>query len=160
MSGLSLGVRYGGLARRGVAFLVDFAAEAVIVWPIGFGMSVALGINGTAAAGQIAIVAGLIFDSFYFTLFESSSLQGTSGKLLLGMRVTHLEGERISVVRAGARYLGKALSAILLMAGFLRIVFHPRKQGLHDVLARTVVVRRPFETANKLVTPAASRLVS
>ncbi len=39
------------------------------------------------------------------------------------------------------RYLGYYVSAIPFGLGFLWVAFDPRKQGWHDKIARTVVVR-------------------
>jgi uncharacterized RDD family membrane protein YckC len=76
----------------------------------------------------------------YFALCESSAWQATVGKLALGIRVTDLDGQRISFPRALGRYLGKMLSAFLLCIGFLMVAWTQRKQGLHDLLAKTLVL--------------------
>ena len=47
---------------------------------------------------------------------------------------------RISFPRALGRYLGKVLSAFLLCIGFLMVAWTRRKQGLHDLLANTLVL--------------------
>ncbi len=62
--------------------------------------------------------------------------------MALGIKVTDYDGQRISFLRATGRFFGKYLSAILLMIGFLMIAFTARKQGLHDILARTLVVNQ------------------
>jgi uncharacterized RDD family membrane protein YckC len=76
----------------------------------------------------------------YFALCESSAWQATVGKLALGIRVTDLHGQRISFPRALGRYLAKVLSALLLCIGFLMVAWTQRKQGLHDLLANTLVL--------------------
>ncbi len=48
----------------------------------------------------------------YFVLAESSTLQATFGKLLLGMKVTDLNGRRIRRRQALTRYLARILSAL------------------------------------------------
>jgi len=78
----------------------------------------------------------------YFPLSESSALQGTIGKLVLGIKVVDAEGKRISVFRAVWRMSAKLLSAIPLMIGFLRVGWTPRRQAIHDVIANTFVVDR------------------
>ena len=79
----------------------------------------------------------------YFAGLESSSKQATPGKMAMGIQVTDLNGHRISFGRATARYLGKILSSMILMIGYLMVLFTARKQGLHDLLAGCLVVRRP-----------------
>src|ERR1041385_3402907 len=49
----------------------------------------------------------------YFTILDSSSLQGTVGKVALGLKITDLKGNRISFARANIRYFGHFLSWIL-----------------------------------------------
>jgi len=66
----------------------------------------------------------------------------TLGKLALDMRVTDVEGRRVSFGRASMRHWAKLLSGIgTLGFGFLAIVFSRRKQGLHDRIAQCLVVR-------------------
>jgi uncharacterized RDD family membrane protein YckC len=76
----------------------------------------------------------------YFALLESSPWQATLGKLALAMRVTDLDGHRISIPRALGRYLAKFLSVLILCIGFLMVGWTRRKQGLHDMIAGTLVL--------------------
>ncbi len=64
------------------------------------------------------------------------------GKLVLGIRVPDLNGQRISFARASGRYFAEILSAATLYIGFLMVAFNPRKRALHDFLAGTVVYKR------------------
>ena len=84
---------------------------------------------------------GLLLPIAYYALLESSRWQATLGKRLCRLRVTGLDGGRISLGRAVGRYLGKFLSAFILGIGFLMVAWTQRKQGLHDLLASTLVVR-------------------
>jgi uncharacterized RDD family membrane protein YckC len=83
----------------------------------------------------------LFFAYPYFALMESSRRQGTLGKLALGIKVTDLNGERISFGRATGRYFLKGMSAFLLMLGYL-ICFSDQRQTFHDYAARTLVLRK------------------
>jgi uncharacterized RDD family membrane protein YckC len=76
----------------------------------------------------------------YFTFLESSKAQATFGKRLFGLRVTDLRGHRIGFGRANARYLVKLFVCLPFLAGFIPIAFTPRSQGLHDLMAKTLVV--------------------
>lgn len=77
---------------------------------------------------------------FYFTWFESSIYQATPGKMAVGMVFVDLEGKRISFGKAIARTLSKIISAIILGIGFYIIGFTAKRQGLHDMMAGTIVV--------------------
>lgn len=78
----------------------------------------------------------------YHALFESSSWQATPGKRLLGLRVVDLEGRPAGFGRASARFFAKPLSSIMY-AGYIMVAFTARKQGLHDMIAGTLVVTGP-----------------
>jgi uncharacterized RDD family membrane protein YckC len=100
----------------------------------------------------------------YYTLFESSPLQATPGKLLLAIKVTDSFGDQIGPIRAAVRSWpiwiggvfamvdaatgngGSALIANLLaLAACVVVAFTAQKQGLHDMLVGTFIVRRGAE---------------
>ena len=83
----------------------------------------------------------LLLPIAYYALLESSRWQATVGKRICRLRVTRQDGRRISLPRALGRYLGKFVSALILGIGFLMIAWTRRKQGLHDLMADTLVVR-------------------
>jgi uncharacterized RDD family membrane protein YckC len=78
----------------------------------------------------------------YFTLLESSRLQATFGKLLMGIKVVDLSGKRISFAGATGRFFAKILSGQVLLIGYFMAAFSERKQTLHDLLAGTLVVTK------------------
>lgn len=136
---------YAGFWKRAAAFLVD----TIILGLIGFGLGMILGFTMAAAMGpkldlnQVGLVGnilGLILNWLYFTVQESSESQATFGKRALHIKVVDEDGRRISFLRANGRYFGKMISALLLGIGLLMVAFTPRKQGLHDMMARTLVV--------------------
>jgi uncharacterized RDD family membrane protein YckC len=92
-----------------------------------------------ATMGTALIITGVL-TWLYFAICESSPWQATLGKLALGIRVTDLNGHRISFPRALGRYLAKFLSVLILFIGFLMVAWTRRKQGLHDMLAGTLVL--------------------
>jgi len=87
-----------------------------------------------------AMLAISVVTLLYFAFCESSAWQATVGKLAMGIRVTDLEGQRISLPRALGRYLGKFISALILCIGFLMVAWTRRSQGLHDIMANTLVL--------------------
>jgi len=86
----------------------------------------------------VAVSAILVW--LYFAICESSAWQATVGKLAMGIRVTDLAGGRISFWRALGRYAAKLISWMILGVGFLMIGWTRRKQGLHDLIANTLVL--------------------
>ena len=75
----------------------------------------------------------------YFAIMESSPTQATLGKMAIGIVVTDMSGNRVSFGRATGRHFAKIVSGIILGIGFLMIAFTERKQGLHDIMADTLV---------------------
>ena len=90
--------------------------------------------------GLIENQLGLTLGMFYCASMESSSIQGTLGKMALGIKVTDIEGNKIGFEKALNRYLGKGISAIILFYGFIMVAFTQKKQGLHDMMVGSLVV--------------------
>ena len=139
---------YAGFWWRFLAYLIDSLISCAIFFPLGIIIGLVMVASGLdpnsedlpfvrLSSNGLSIAAGWL----YFSLCESSSWQGTIGKKVLGLRVTDLDGNRISFSKATGRYFGKILSALILCIGFVMIAFTDRKQGLHDMLAGTLVVR-------------------
>jgi len=89
----------------------------------------------------MAVLPGIVGIA-YFCGMESSSKQGTLGKMALGIQVVDMNDNRISFGRAFGRYFGKLLSGCLCYIGFIMVGFTQKKQGLHDILAATQVINR------------------
>jgi len=70
-------------------------------------------------------------------------LGGTPGKLMLGLRIRNENGRFIGIPYAILRYLGKIVSTIIIGIGYLMIAWDKRKQGLHDKIAGTFVLKEP-----------------
>jgi uncharacterized RDD family membrane protein YckC len=92
----------------------------------------------------LALAAVLLFavQLLYHAILWSSR-GGTLGQLVLGIQVrSELDGSRISFGRACLRYVGYIVSIWILYLGFIWVAFDPRKQGWHDKIAGTVVIRK------------------
>ena len=142
--------RYAGFWFRVLAALIDGIlcqiASFLVALPMGFilGVSMAAVADSEtieAMGGLLGAVLGMLVQWLWFTLAESSAWQGSLGKKLLGIKVTDEQGQRIGFGRANARYWGKLVSTITLGIGFLMVAFTQRKQGLHDIIAGTLLVR-------------------
>lgn len=77
----------------------------------------------------------------YFAVLESSEWQATFGKMACGLRVVDMDGKRISFARATGRYFAKIISSLIILIGFIMIGMTRCKQGLHDLMAGTFVIR-------------------
>ena len=131
---------YAGFWRRFAAYLIDAALLGGIGMVLASSISVLQPDNFQALA-NVAPVSGALWWA-YFAILESSPAQGTLGKIALGLQVTDLHGDPISFGRAVVRNALKYLSSLLLFIGWLMAAFTPRKQGLHDLIAGTLVLRK------------------
>ncbi len=93
------------------------------------------------ARGPIDVLLSYVFPAIAVVVFWITR-QATPGKMLLGMRIVDARtGGPLSTGQAIGRYLGYYLCIFGLFLGFLWIAFDARKQGWHDKLAGTVVIR-------------------
>jgi uncharacterized RDD family membrane protein YckC len=145
-----VGVGYGGFWIRVVAAIIDAVIMRVVVAPVGMifgglgmaGMMSGIPHRGLRILGGGVTIVLLIFGSWLYEAFmESSSYQATLGKMIFGMKVTDLNGNRISFERATGRHFAKWLSTLIMGIGYIMVGFTERKQGLHDLLAGTLVRR-------------------
>ncbi|MFL5773105.1 MAG: RDD family protein [Flavisolibacter sp.] len=83
----------------------------------------------------------IAIDWLYFALQESGHNQATIGKKALGLKVTSMDGQRITFGQASGRYFGKIISGLILCIGYLMILWDDRRQGLHDKMAGTLVIK-------------------
>ncbi len=134
-------VDYAGFWIRFAAWIID----SVIVW-IGIAVLSALslygafygpGYNTESAASFLVFLLGPL----YFVLL--TGLRGqTLGKMAVGIRVVGRDGQAPGLGYAALREIvGKFVSGIAFLVGFLWIGWDSRKQGWHDKIAGTHVVR-------------------
>ncbi len=122
-------VLYAGFWRRFGAGIIDMVILGVAVSILSFIFGNAAGIFNTLGAW------------LYFAFFESSVKQATPGKMVLHLQVTDDHGRKLSFWRATGRHFAKIISAIILFIGYLMIGWTKKKQGLHDIIAKTLVIR-------------------
>jgi len=148
---------YGGFWRRFWSYLIDRFVLGVAFTPVGilvFAPMVATeSVDWTASdlpaealgafLGAVLTVAflALLGSWLYYALLQSSSRQATLGQLALGIRITDLEGRRVSFARASGRYFAALLTGLTFGIGYLIMFLTTRKQSLHDLIAGTLVRR-------------------
>lgn len=127
-----------------IGFFVRFSAaviDAIVIWLL---FSVLFYFLGT-------LPTGYWFISYYmswpwlFLLYHwfFTGLKGqTPGKMALGIKVVNAQGNRPGLASAALReILGKLVSTIIFFLGFLWIAGDRQKQGWHDKLAATYVIK-------------------
>lgn len=146
---------YAGFWIRLLAWIIDQVIIAVGLAILGgilgviSGVIVAITMPGhhlsqnTSVALQIfSSVASLALTYLYFILM-TKKYQATLGKRLCGLMVVRLDGAALDWNTTLARELvGRLLNGLTLNIGYLIVIFTKQKQGLHDFIAKTTVVRR------------------
>jgi len=134
-----IGVLYFALTAVG---FIDFAAISALVdesaYRAGAEPGPAAVMEATRQFGVLYLGMFLIA-WLYDALLTSSPMQATPGKMVFGLRVATADGEPIGFGRATGRFFGKIVSGMIFNLGYLMVAFTSRKQGLHDVIANTVV---------------------
>ena len=87
-----------------------------------------------------ANLAGLIVQITYYTV-AIGKWGRTIGKSALRLKVLKSDGSRVSYWRAFGRSWAYILNGFTLCIGFLVIAFNKKKQGLHDYICDTIVVK-------------------
>ena len=122
--------------RFGAAFidgLITGAAGVIILYATGGSFA-----NQSPIHNLINLVLGWV----YAAAMESSDRQATLGKMAVGIKVTDMNGERISFGKATGRHFAKIISAIILLIGYIMAAFDAKKQALHDKMAGTLVLNK------------------
>ncbi|MEO8311025.1 MAG: RDD family protein [Caldimonas sp.] len=140
----SVAVAYAGFWIRVVASLIDtvmvFAISAPLLLAL-YGRTYFSGNSGTFFAGVPDFVISWVFPAVAVIVFWLTK-QATPGKMLVSLRVVDAKtGATLSPGQAIGRYLAYYVSTIPLCLGFFWVAFDRRKQGWHDKLAGTVVIR-------------------
>jgi uncharacterized RDD family membrane protein YckC len=146
-------VKYAGFWLRFVAFVIDCIFVSIVILGAVTVVASILGVHVGLGAGRYGGKAfgvafglrhclGTLVAWLYWALMESSPKQATLGKMALGLKVTDLQGRRLSFARATGRYFGKIVSSLILFVGFMMAGWTEKKQALHDIMAGTLVVRK------------------
>jgi uncharacterized RDD family membrane protein YckC len=147
--------RFGGFWRRFWAYMVDkfiLYLISLILFLIGL---FAMGLGGASpwtvvTTGNLPrgtgffmalyLVTAFLTDMVYFIWFHGTIGQ-TLGKRLLGLRLIRSSGEKMTLGIAFLRWVGSLISGLFVFLGFIWIAIDHRKQGWHDKIAATLVVR-------------------
>jgi uncharacterized RDD family membrane protein YckC len=124
-----------GFWIRVVAFIIDSIIVGVVNSIIAALLS-----SSTSGRTGIQTLLGII----YFTYFWSANSPWpgqTVGDKLLNLRVIRTDGSDLTIVQAFIRYVGLFVSFLVIFIGVIWVAFDPNKQGWHDKIAGTYVVK-------------------
>jgi len=139
-------LRYAGFWLRLFAAAIDVGVVLMLVWIFGLVIGADIAALEPDEANRAKLramwIAALAVGWFYFAGMESTAPQATLGKLLMGIYVTDLEGNRVTFGRASVRYWVKYVSIAIVFIGFILAAFTRHKQALHDMAAGCLVLKR------------------
>jgi uncharacterized RDD family membrane protein YckC len=153
---------YASFISRFAALIIDSIVigclQFIVVAPImaAMGLGIASQVDGgelsdEATVGMVGAIVALFgtamimvyaISILYYAIMESSKAQGSVGKLALGIKVTDMDGNRITFGKALLRSIGKIISSMIMCIGYLMAAFTDKKQALHDMIATTLVVKK------------------
>ena len=134
---------YAGVVTRAVALAIDAAVVQGTLLVIAAMLALIGSLSGGLrldTAGQVIVAAGwVIATASYFVVCWSATGQ-TLGMRAMELRVMTYLGLTPRPAQSIVRVLGLGLCIVPLFAGFLPVLFDDRRRGLHDMVAKTVVV--------------------
>jgi uncharacterized RDD family membrane protein YckC len=135
-------LEYVGFWPRVGASLVDTILIMLVAFPILTGYyGSGYWLDTRFIVGPFDFLVSYVFP-FAAVVWFWRSLQATPGKMLIGARVVDAEtGQPLSVGQCVLRYLGYFVSMIVVLLGYIWVAFDARRQGWHDKIAGSVVVR-------------------
>ena len=120
-----------------ILYIILFSMLLAATWRMGIRVFSAV----TISALLSAIFLMILVPWLYYWLFTGLKGQ-TLGKMAVGIRVVNAEGSVPGLGMAALREIpGKIVSSIVICLGFFWIIWDVRKQGWHDKIAKTYVVR-------------------
>lgn len=135
-------LEYVGFWARAGASIIDTICILLVTYPI------LIAIYGMTYLSKSSLAAGPA-DVFLTYIVPAAIVIGfwiytssTPGKMLVGAKIVDAKtGNKPSTGQLIGRYFGYYLSLIPFGLGYLWVGWDSRKQGWHDMLAGTVVVR-------------------
>lgn len=137
-------VEYGGFWARTGAMIIDSLILLVITVPIllwAYGTEYFVSEQAVFLSGWVDFLISYVFPIVATVLFWKYRA-ATPGKMMLGLKIVREEDlGPLSTGQAIGRYFAYILSTLGLLLGFVWVAFDKKKQGWHDKLAGTVVIR-------------------
>lgn len=136
-------IQYAGFWQRFAATMVDGLVLAIVVYvPLSLIYGEQYWLGEQWVSGIWDVLLGYVLP-FVATIWFWLRFLGTPGKMALRLEVVDAKtGAKMSRGQAILRYFAYLVSFLPLGLGFIWVAVDKRKQGWHDKLAGTVVIRR------------------
>lgn len=137
-------VKYAGFwLRFGAAFidiLITVIGTNILLFVIAIVLSLIGFSNIAGAANLFFSIISLVLSILYYCLLTHYKC-ATYGKMFMGIEVRSVDNQRLSLSKIIIREtIGKIVSSIIFGIGYIMVAFTKKKQGLHDILAGSIVV--------------------
>ncbi len=128
------------IAAFNLIYLADRLGADAGLWT---GMGLDEGSPAGAGFSMANVLRGLFFLTFpvFYYVYLHGTYGQTFGKMALKIKVVNEDGTPLDYRKAFLRWLGYFLCDLTFYIGYLWAAFDRRKQGLHDKVCHTVVVR-------------------
>jgi len=117
---------------------------AYIIDAIGVGIvsGIIASLIGGGPTSSVSNGLNFLLGLAYFVYFWSEQGGGqTLGMRVLNLKVIRTDGSALTITQGLIRYLGLFVSFICLLIGVIWVAFDADKQGWHDKIAGTYVIR-------------------
>ena len=134
--------QYAGFWIRVVASIIDTTFLLILLLAMVFALySAGLISDNPEDLGVVGIFLNYVIPVVLVLIFWHYK-SATPGKIITHMSIVDAEtGGKPSFGQFIIRYIAYYLSAIPLLLGFIWVGFDKRKQGWHDKIAKTVVIK-------------------
>ena len=146
---------YAGFGRRLLAYIVDFGILFLfgLIIPMLFGQQhpastffnlktieelQTVGANsGSNFTTMIMFFFGLVYTLIFWVNYDGA----TPGKRIMGIKIIKDDRSKLTYSAAFIRYVGMLISAFFFYLGYFWMIWDKKKQGWHDKMAKTYVVK-------------------
>ena len=119
-------ITYASFSKRTFSYLIDAIILIIVSFPF------------IIIFDSVFFLSILLFIAYY-TFTEASNLQASPGKKILGLKVTDMDGNQLTIGRSFIRQISKLLSSIFYV-GYILALFTEKKQALHDLISNCLVM--------------------
>jgi uncharacterized RDD family membrane protein YckC len=127
---------YAALGRRFAAILVDAVILSVVFFVLILGLSF-VGLGDPNLLGVFGVGVAIAYEAYFMT----GGTGQTPGKKMLGVRVVAANGSHLTTGQSWGRSAAKLVGGALWGIGYVPALFTRERTALHDLIARTRVVR-------------------
>lgn len=131
-----MNMQYAGGGSRFLAAIID----SIIVGLVSFVLGAVLGIFMGEVGAFLNIILNIAITIFYWVFYQASQGQ-TLGKKAMKIKVVDVSGNKPTAMTFFLREMIGKFVSLLLLIGYLMILWDAKKQGLHDKIAGTVVIK-------------------